>query len=248
MRFRTCSCLLLASVVAACSESGGLADGESAGGGSVSDSSDGGRSERDSAAADRSSEDAGDRERPEDDAPPPPRARDLARDAGSRTPADAGEWCWDDDGIPDEVERAAGLDPCKNDSDEDGCSDRYELHLGGCDDARRTLVPPDCFGDGKTVVRFTAPALAAGSWPVLELRSQADAPFLIRALSSSEGSYGTGARFVEVPVGDVLTFDFDVRQLPDEPARFELMLVDEDGNKVDEGQVILMAHDCVIVI
>jgi hypothetical protein len=159
--------------------------------------------------------------------------------------------CEDDDGLPADLERDAGLDPCVRDSDGDGCDDAAELLLGGCSDGRRSVVVrPSCFEqDSAVIVRFTAPARDAGSWASLTLVAEPARGVRIEALVAEPSPpLPSGAGFRDVPAGTWLLFDVMIDDSFGRTSPVQLLLMSDDGRVVDRGKIAFLAQECPIVI
>jgi hypothetical protein len=159
--------------------------------------------------------------------------------------------CEDNDGLPADVERDAGLDPCARDSDGDGCDDAAELLLGGCGDGRRSVVVrPSCFEQGSAVIlRFTAPARDAGSWASLTLAAEPAHGVQITALVAEPSPpLASGTGFRDVPAGTWLLFDVVIDDSFGRTSPVQLLLISDDGRVVDRGKIAFLAQECPIVI
>jgi hypothetical protein len=166
--------------------------------------------------------------------------------------------CDDHDGLTYDEEIAAGTDPCKADTDGDGCIDGAEVKLGGCDDARNGVIVTACMGNNPTTrVRFTAPDRDGGSWESITLRENAsDQPGLSVDIVATGGLLRpSGATYHDVPGGALL--EFEVSVLPSLATgtgvvRLELYAQGDaaDGGDagaprlVDRGEVLVVLRFC----
>jgi hypothetical protein len=162
----------------------------------------------------------------------------------------------DDDGLSLEQERDAGLDPCKKDTDGDGCNDGAELLLGGCDNPRQVVATNKCFASPayRGTVQFTAPSRDAGNWTKLALIVDTSMPARVRqvgitALADDAGvARGDAGSFLSVPPGTTVRFEVQLDTIDGDSALLALQLVDENGQVLDQGKVFALYVECPLVI
>lgn len=173
-------------------------------------------------------------------------------DGGTRVRL-AGPNCSDDyDGLDFRLEEDAGLDPCKADSDGDGCSDPQQFLLGGCDDARRGLATVRCFRGGKPMARltFVAPEHPT-AWSRLTLIVDPSTQVKLSELSIHVEGVDAGAdaedaaSYTAVAPGTPLSFEVVASAFHvDDHTPVELELVDADGQVLDRGKIVTLLPEC----
>lgn len=173
----------------------------------------------------------------------------------------------DDDALGDAAERASGLDPCRPDTDADGCPDVADAR-GGC-------VPPEgavlldvrTCGEATAEVVLSVPAGATAPVPRVSLAvapidgaepipsTVLSIPMPVRALRNdgTEGGAASmdAATFFDVEPGTRLVFllrasnDFDQ---PQQTFIAQLELRDGAGTVLATEDLVLLLSDCVLLI
>ena len=171
----------------------------------------------------------------------------------------------DNDGLSAEEESTAGTDPCKPDTNDDGCIDGAEVKLGGCKDPRNGVIVRLCQASDQPIarLRFTAPDRDGGSWPSLTLRETVDAQaslslYIVATPKDASASLRTSeATFYDVPGGAPI--EFEVSALPSHAMGsgvidlelYALGSVADAGDAgapqlVDRGKILVVLEHCVL--
>jgi hypothetical protein len=156
-----------------------------------------------------------------------------------------GPGCYGDgDGLSKELELDAGLDPCKNDSDGDGCLDAFEYYLGGCSDPGNAALFVPCYSAGSATVdvSYVLPS-SGGPFARVELvlPGTDQTSFLASALSSTPpaGVSPEGDAFVNVPNGARVTFRIRIGDTDGSTFRGSFYLV-ADGRRISRHRIVMV--------
>jgi hypothetical protein len=148
------------------------------------------------------------------------------------------------------LEQAAGLDPCVNDTDHDGCPDSAEYYAGGCDGV--ILLQEPCWGEpASSEVHVTLPS-DRGPWRDVSVRASGAegwAVLQIELLDDPDAGATGGDSFGPVQPGATLAYRVTANEATGDQALRARIEIVGDGEVLTEQRVIIIpAFSCPIPV